>query len=314
MELDIHYDRTSAEALVYKNAQALSLKNDLAIQHLTNVQTDCLVVQQCDPSKKMWKLLVYDATAEEYCEIVFRMEGVLVTADLVVANNIGRRVSRQAIVLSLTTRVKLVGLDCQAFKLALQQTKLIQGAFKRHFGTQVTAWNVRDDLSDGFLNISANFFTRSNGTDGLEAVAVGEGVDPFSILPKFKGAGLVHTIDNAVKYYRKSVDANGAVFYDKIFPGNFRVGDTVEVRASATVVSSKHSALKIHFHLHAMILHDARFSKAAEEKRVTANPPFETKKRLRKKGAAVDEDLEVGETRKKLKQLAVTDDMDSTPT
>lgn len=51
----------------------------------------------------MWKLLAYDATAEEYCEIVFRMEGVLVTADLVVANNIGRRVSRQAIVLSLTT-------------------------------------------------------------------------------------------------------------------------------------------------------------------------------------------------------------------
>lgn len=105
----------------------------------------------------------------------------------------------------------------------------------------------------------------------------------------------------------------------------------MEVRASATVVSSKHSALKIHFHLHAMILHDARFSKvskllriismashneiqAAEEKRVTANPPVETRKRLRKKGAAVDEDLEVGETRKKLKQLAVTDDMDSTPT
>ncbi|KAJ7716878.1 hypothetical protein B0H16DRAFT_1740963 [Mycena metata] len=286
MELDIHYDRTSAEALVYKNAQALSLKNDLAIQHLTNVQTDCLVVQQCDPSKKMWKLLAYDATTEEY--------------------------SAKAV--NLSQRVKLVGLDCQAFKLALQQTKLIQGAFEHHFGTQVTAWNVGDDLSDGFLNISANFFTRSNGTDGLEAVAVGEGVDPFSILPKFKGAGLVHTIDNAVKYYRKSVDANGAVFYDKIFPGNFRVGDIVEVRASATVVSSKHSALKIHFHLHAMILHDARFSKAAEEKRVTANPPFETKKRLRKKGAAVDEDLEVGETRKKLKQLAVTDDMDSTPT
>lgn len=66
MELDIHYDRTSAgefysdwinykvltafgeasalEALVYKNAQALSLKNDLAIQHLTNVQVSLYIV------------------------------------------------------------------------------------------------------------------------------------------------------------------------------------------------------------------------------------------------------------------------------
>lgn len=102
----------------------------------------------------------------------------------------------------------------------------------------------------------------------------------------------------------------------------------MEARASATVVASKHGALKIHFHLHTLILHDAQFSKVrfrhfvrcgnylpayfqiAEEKRVKATPKVESKKRLRKLRAAIDEDLDVGEARKKLKQMSVSDDMD----
>ncbi|KAJ7781442.1 hypothetical protein B0H16DRAFT_1710647 [Mycena metata] len=241
------------------------------------------------------------------------MEGILATSDLVVGSHVGSFPVAKAA--NLSQRVKIVGLGCQAFNHALQQTKIIQGAFERHFGCPITAWNVGHDLSDGFLNISANYFTRSNGTDGLEAVPAGDGVDPFSTLPKFKAAGLMHTIDNVVKYYKKSVDAKGEASYDKIYPGTFRVGDIVEARASATVIRGKQRALKIHFHLHTLILLDPQFSKAAEDKRVKAIPLAGSKKRLRKRRATVDEDLDVGEARKRLKELAVTDsdDIDRMP-
>ncbi|KAJ7732514.1 hypothetical protein B0H16DRAFT_1732714 [Mycena metata] len=296
--------------LIRKNAEAIKEKNDEAIQHLT--QTDSVVVQQSHTSKQQWRLFTCDAKTEEYCEIVFRMEGILVASQLVVGNNIGSFPTAK--VANLSQRVKIVGLGCPSFNDALQQTKIVQAAFERHFGCPI-AWNVGDELTDGFLNISANYLTRINGIDDLEVVAVGEGIDPFSTLSKFKAAGLVHTIDNVVKYYRKSVDANGAVIYDTIVPANFRIGDIVEARASATVVASKHGALKIHFHLHTLILHDAQFSKVrfrhfVRGERVKATPKVESKKRLRKLRAAIDEDLDVGEARKKLKQMSVSDDMD----
>ncbi|KAJ7132000.1 hypothetical protein C8R46DRAFT_1235775 [Mycena filopes] len=310
MELDTHYDRANAgialDATIRKGATAVTEIDDTAIQHLSNVQMDHLVVQQTDLTQKMWRIMAFDSSTQDYCEVVFRIEGILASVDLVATSNMCE--PKKAA--NLSQRIRLIGLNSAEFNDAIRQTKVIQGFFERHFGSQVSTWNVGDELGDPFINISANYFTRANTEGTAVSIELGDGVDPFGILRKFKTSGLIHTDDNQVKYFRKIIEADESVQYVTIFPGNLRVGDIVEGRASATVVGGKNGSLKVHFHLHSVILHNSKFSKAAEELRIRDDRVPVALKRPRRKGAFI-EDKDVGAVRKKFRQMTVVDSEDN---
>jgi hypothetical protein len=79
--------------------------------------------------------------------------------------------------------------------------------FERHFGTKVDAWTVSDNVYGDYLNASSRFLTRTSDEPHAEPVDFGDGVDPHGFCKQFAGVGLIHTIDNVVKYYKLQDDS-----------------------------------------------------------------------------------------------------------
>ncbi|KAJ7045241.1 hypothetical protein C8F04DRAFT_1174205 [Mycena alexandri] len=310
MELDCHYDKSGAvEALdevIQGGLAYVAAKEDAAIQHLSAVDLDRLIVKQNSTNNKMWHLMSTTPDGSPDCEVVFRVQGILAAVDLVANHKFTKCKPDRAA--GLSQRVKLIGLDSPLFQNALRQTLLVHSAFERHFGRSVNSWNVGGETADGYISLSSNYFTRSTPSAAAERHEPADGVDPFGVLQHFEKIGLVHTKENVVKYFRKYMSKDGVAEIYGAFPGNFRVGDIVEARGSVTVVSAKNSTLKVHYHLHSVILHDARFSKIAEDLRAKVVRRAIVPSVLVRKGEFIDEDEDVGQTRKRLKELAVTDD------
>ncbi|KAJ7026073.1 hypothetical protein C8F04DRAFT_1190879 [Mycena alexandri] len=93
-------------------------------------------------------------------------------------------------------------------------------------------------------------------------------------LEKFVTKDLFHGPDNIVKYFRRGKELkHGKSRFNGGFPGSFKVGDLVEVQALLVTIKTLDSGVKLTCRLHALMMLDNTFTKAAASKRTASKKP-----------------------------------------
>ncbi|KAK7018848.1 hypothetical protein R3P38DRAFT_3199965 [Favolaschia claudopus] len=238
--------------------------------------------------------------------MTFRVQGILSKINLV-PGEISHLNAKKAA--SLTQRIELVGLGSTAFEDMIMNTKLVTDCFRRSLGSQTPPeWNIGEGHGDLRLNCSSLYLTKA--VEGInEEVPFGAGVDPFRKFAKYKLHGYIHTSDNVVRYFKRGTENGSTVLYD-CFPANFRAGDLVEAQCSIIAFTTKENTIKVVFHMNALTLEDGSFSKAAEQAKAREHAPAIPYVELKRKNwyEEQDEDMDVGRTRRKFKDLRLADE------
>ncbi|KAJ7432324.1 hypothetical protein B0H11DRAFT_1931643 [Mycena galericulata] len=239
--------------------------NDVAMQHLSELKMEDLMIQITGENRKIWRVgpVTPDGKVED--ELVFRMQGILSKRNLV-PGDIQRFPSSK--VANLSQQASIVGAGSELFEAGFRNLKQFHGLFSRHFpSTTVAQWPIEGDGGYPTMNASNRYMTTTQDDPTAMHVPFGPGVDPLGRLQKYVGAEMVHTADNEISYYKKAVDpVTGKSVYDKAFPANFRIGDVVEMQVSVIGFQGKDkNIMKLHCHLRALTLLESKFSKAAED-------------------------------------------------
>ncbi|KAJ7462651.1 hypothetical protein B0H11DRAFT_1735092, partial [Mycena galericulata] len=159
-------------------------------------------------------------------------------------------------------QVTLTGCGSEKFEAGVLNTKELHGLYTRYFQSDVAKLPGTNASGEPSLSASNRYLTSLQDEPYAVNIGFGAGVDPLGHLQSFVGSSLVHTSENVVSYYRTSIDAaTGKTVYDTAFPANFRVGDLVEIQASAIAFQGKNQSMKLHCHLRALTLLDSAFSK-----------------------------------------------------
>ncbi|KAJ6585946.1 hypothetical protein B0H19DRAFT_1060124 [Mycena capillaripes] len=306
MELDSNYDRIAAgialESILDAAVKEMRTVPDQAVQHLCDVDVERLMLQQTGAEKKQWRLVTVSNDGKPDCEVVFRMQGILSRVDVVAGTNMAKcNISKAA---HLSQRIQLVGMGSALFESGANNTNIIHSVFSRFLrGRRVKPWRIGEDAAAAQLNSSTNYFSRISDEPGAVVVEFAKGVDPFDVFKKFQGSGLVHTVDNVVKYYSLTTDKKQLY---AAYPGNFRCGDVVEIRSSVVAHLNKQNMVGIHLQLLSLVLLDNTLSKSAESLRNKIKPS--TQVTLRRKAIDFLQEDVVGEARKKMKLMTVNDE------
>ncbi|KAJ7445311.1 hypothetical protein FB451DRAFT_1055705, partial [Mycena latifolia] len=203
---------------------------------------------------KVWRLGTANSDGMIEHEVVFRMQGILSTAELSLTSSMARTKATKAAFFS--QKLQLVGMGSDLFEKAISNLDFVRDIFVRSFpGRVLQPWPA--GLRESVIHASSNFFTRVADDPTAIHIDVGGGVDPFNSMQQLQTHGLVHTEENVVKYYKLVRDAITGYF---AFPANFRPGDIVEIRGSIVAVPCKKSAFKLHYHLNSVVRLDNTYS------------------------------------------------------
>ncbi|KAK7021174.1 hypothetical protein R3P38DRAFT_3196898 [Favolaschia claudopus] len=307
MQFGKHYDRDGAvnvlQGLISCRIEEQKHAPGQDVQYFGNINLDNTVIHEGarqNGGRRIWKLAAIPANGVIEHEMTFRVHGVLSKINLVPGE-----ISQAS---ALTQRVEIVGIGAAAFDDMILNTKLVTDSFRRFLGPQHSPeWNIGEGYGDIRLNCSNLYLTRAHGRD-YEEIPFGPGVDPFGKFAKYKAQGYVHTAANVVRYFRRGVGQDKDVLYD-CFPANFRAGDIVEVQGNIIAFTTKDNAIKIVFQMNALTLEDGTFSRAAEQARAREHvaPPAHIELKRKNWYEEEDEDMDVGRTRRKFKDLRLVD-------
>ncbi|KAJ7241285.1 hypothetical protein C8J57DRAFT_1527028 [Mycena rebaudengoi] len=286
----------------------MEAKGDLSLQHLKLLKLDQLTVQTTGTKRKVWRLGPTNEFGGADQEVVIRMQGILAQADLT-PGNVSRFTTTTAI--NMSQRVQLIGLESPTFKDCIDQTRNVAALYAQHFkGFKMSRYETGDDVHGDFLNASNRFFTSLHDDPQAVPTPFGAGVDIMGVLPKLQGTVLVHTEDNAVKYFRIGEDPKTKeAVRDAAFPALFQVGDIVEVHGSFIAFTTKKGKeITMLFNLQTITLIDSSFTKAATMAKNKSNHAIDATASfsMRRKAPYENED---GEIHKRFRGLAVTEAM-----
>ncbi|KAJ7695921.1 hypothetical protein B0H17DRAFT_865701, partial [Mycena rosella] len=155
-------------------------------------------------------------------------------------------------------QVTITGLGGELFDKGLRNLQEINGMFDRYFlQDAMTKWTNAELDGHLVMNAGNRFFTSLDNEPGARHVSFGAGVDPLGVLQTVVGNRMVHAAENVVSYFKQT----NKYIYDTAFPGNFRVGDMVEVEVSVIAFKSRNKMIKMHCNLRVLTLIDGIYSK-----------------------------------------------------
>jgi len=136
-------------------------------------------------------------------------------------------------------------------------------------------------------------------------------VDPFGTLAKAAGSAYVHTEENRVYYFEKTIGSDGETIFRPTSPQTFQVGDIVEVQVSFIAVPIRDNKWKINKILRSISLFDGSYTQDAFVRGVMQRAPEERPKiSLKRKVGYVEE--QVSATRARMAEMHI-DMQNNTP-
>ncbi|KAJ7482344.1 hypothetical protein B0H11DRAFT_1719455, partial [Mycena galericulata] len=214
--------------------------------------------------RREWRLCKFDEAENCFSEMVVRLQGILVQADLVPdANSLTR--TRPNKVLYLSQRAMLAGYGSPSFEKSVRNAEEIYSLFQRNFaaGTMVE-WKPPIIVDDEAFNAATRFFTLRADAPNETDLAFGDGVDATGRLETMKGRALLHLNDNKITYLKRTIDAvTRKATYEETSPGVFRLGDLVEMEAYFVAFRRQDNSVKMTIRFQGLTLLDASYSKVA---------------------------------------------------
>ncbi|KAF7977179.1 hypothetical protein HWV62_4623 [Athelia sp. TMB] len=183
--------------------------------------------------------LITQSSAEGECEeSVLRVQGVLcqvqmppIRADAPLPDKGEARFMKQSI--------RLTGLGTEHFKSAidgLANVAIFMGESLER--GDIESWTPARYRCWQAIEVSNRYFVHQNSEGDMISVPLTADVDPDGVLAKAAGDDWVHAEDNRVGYFR-CAEKNGKNKYTPIKPGEFKIGDLVEVQLSVIAVKRR---------------------------------------------------------------------------
>jgi hypothetical protein len=158
----------------------------------------------------------------------------------------------------LRQSITLTGFGTATFEAGIKSLQAVHTFFDRHLPEgKLDECTIIDQCDDHFgIHLTNRYFTTRRESDSQteQAIEFPTEVDPQGILTGLVSDQFVHTEQNEVKYYNRSVSECGAIKYvvsplnspyvfvednlryETVTPVTFRVGDIVEAKATLMVL------------------------------------------------------------------------------
>lgn len=180
-------------------------------------------MHNADGGKKEWRLCKLDDDQNEYTEMLVRVQGILIKADLIPTTTDMSRCGAQHVTLSsftelwrrigpaktiyISQRAIVTGYGSPSFDRSIRKTEEIYALFERHLphGTMVD-WTPITIADYEAFSASTRLFTKRSDAHTESDQPFGDGVDTTGRLERMKGTDLVHLSDNKVTYLKRTTD------------------------------------------------------------------------------------------------------------
>ncbi|KAK7054464.1 hypothetical protein VNI00_003662 [Paramarasmius palmivorus] len=242
-------------------------------------------------------------------ETVFTVQGIIVQCDLPpILRGFGKHTTAR----NIQQRVVITGLDQPTFLSAIEGLNRVNMFLRRHI-REDTLPEIHSNAGDHYtIEVTNRYFTSQRFAANETHVPFPESVDPKGHLERLKTATFIHTTENDVSYYERTVSDNGKQKFKEIDPSRFRAGDIVEIQLTLTLAETQSKSnsvrqtkenetkYKTRLVLRGITMLDSRFSEAIRLPAVYAKPHGTSLKR--KIGYFAEEELQ---TQEDLKRMAI---------
>jgi hypothetical protein len=173
-----------------------------------------------------WRICAVDETGAPE-EVVFTIQGIIVHCDLPpitkeyarceaslpAATNQLTDVTRTTTARTLQQRVTLSGLGTASFQTMSEGIVRLNGYLRSRLREDQTPAVVKYYRDHPAFEFSNRYFTSARFAEGLQVLPISKDVDPDGYLENMKGDNMVHTTDNLVEYYERTVNKTGEQRY-----------------------------------------------------------------------------------------------------
>ncbi|KAJ7130015.1 hypothetical protein C8R43DRAFT_957225 [Mycena crocata] len=272
--------------------KALSARKNSSAVHLADLDFDKVIITEMVEGRPNWRLCVTNDDDDVADEVVLRLQGIL-TKNNLVPKNVHKCSADKALTLSQHAEIR--GERTSTFEEAMYKIEGIFERFEHHLPGFIVKGN-RDCLKNGQNHFSASnrIFTVQNEAPTEQDNAFQKGVDVMNRLAKFKNGELIHAPENIVKYYKRTVTdgEDHLAKYEEAVPGNFDVGDIVEMQFCFVALAAGKNKIKLTTRLQALTLLDNQYSKEAKLARVKSTVRESMNPAVRRKVGYYYEDAE----------------------
>ncbi|KAJ7224008.1 hypothetical protein C8J57DRAFT_1482106 [Mycena rebaudengoi] len=295
--MDEHYHLKEAIARLAKLSSrrraATEDRDDPSDRHLGAIdpsadreQADTVAVHQTGETRKEWRLCGCEEGGTEPVEMTARVQGILVTSDLVPSSRRHSKASdnfqnpfnhlkhSEFNRIYLSQRVSISGYGTEDFADSMGKKEELYGLFERYFpeGTMRNT-NIAAPLKHDIFACQLRDCSPPKQTPlTVEDIPFPPQMDPIGVLEQLKGSDLMHVKENQVVCMKRLRDTRtGDIIYVSASPANFRPGDIVELETGQDHRDDHR--------LQSITLLDSNFSKGAElrrrdAKRVAVPQPY----------------------------------------
>ncbi|KAF8327492.1 hypothetical protein F5887DRAFT_1077138 [Amanita rubescens] len=206
-----------------------------------------------------------DSAMNHMNEVVAHVQGIIWRHDLPPFRNqaIERNANKAKY---LRQGVSLTGLGTPTFDAALSGILDVYSLFSRHVPRDKLKPCSCIDAYGEFTSIeSSNRYFTSIKDCGLteKHITFSSEIDPYGILTSFENSSYIHSDNNIVEYFERTILDDGEKKYMKISPVRFQIGDIVEVQMTFTLVPVFGNEYKMVSILRSMTMLDSLFSQKA---------------------------------------------------
>ncbi|KAH9939696.1 uncharacterized protein BXZ73DRAFT_43519 [Epithele typhae] len=169
-------------------------------------------------------------------ELILSLQGYLVEANLPPVRKMDIPRSNHRLI-SMSQSVVISGLGEDLFKDAVQGALCVYQVYQRLIETlhgKLREWSLVDRSGHLAIQFGNRLLSRGKEAADNEVVDLADVVDPFNVL-RLVLRDHVHTTDNAVQYWERTVK-NSKATYSKIKPHQINISNLVELQIAFTVV------------------------------------------------------------------------------
>ncbi|KAF9471244.1 hypothetical protein BDN70DRAFT_901494 [Pholiota conissans] len=202
------------------------------------------IIQREEPLS--WRLSMFNLEDGLMDNAYIRMKGIVCSKILPPISKPGPAGSLAKLRPHLCQAITVTRLGSGQFDNYIQNMEHIYLAFMNHFPDgKLDKWEPTRYQGVMALDAHAHYFTQKHFVPSSESIPFHSTVDPDGVLENIRGEDMVHAADNDVDYFVQLHDTENKPIIKRTSPGNFRIGDIVEIMMVILAYPAKDKRYKL---------------------------------------------------------------------
>ncbi|KAF9470570.1 hypothetical protein BDN70DRAFT_902002 [Pholiota conissans] len=278
------------------------------IELIKAMKRDALqIVQRDEPIS--WRLSMFNSAEGLMDDAYIRIQGIVCSKILPPVGKLNNPGAVSRIRPHLRQAITITGLGSDLFDNYVQNMEHIYLTFSNHFPDgKLDKWEPAMYQGVMAFDAHARYFTQKHFVPSSESIPFHSTVDPDGNLESMRGEDMVHAADNEVDYFVQMHNTDNKTIYKRTSPGNFRIGDIVEVTIVILAYPTKDKRYKLIPLLRGILLLNQSYRDEAAILRMRSKytpAVLQINKLSSKRKSAYLETDEVEDTEKKMSRMSL---------